>query len=299
LWALWFVIAALIALVVVPTYLGQRVEDAETRITDVLIVAGSLSSQMEVLKAQQRSYFEAYALGGDRSNLAAYREGKAQEDSLFAQLNVLSQDLDVDVRRDLADLMAASETWHIQNQLAFLSDSVGNALEVSRRGYETLRSATRQLDEEIQRLVEAGREEMARARALQSRLSLGLGLLALGATLGVGRFGVRGRDLGDEAEWGGDEAEAGRRGRAAVRGGREGGGGGGGRGGGGGGGRGGGGGGGGGPRPPPRPSDADLAGAEAELVIVRRGWVPRAELPRLGGPRPAQPSAPGNPPPSS
>jgi hypothetical protein len=31
-----------------------------------------------------------------------------------------------------------------------------------------------------------------------------------------------------------------------------------------------------------RPSDADLASAEEELVIVRRGWVPREELPRPG-----------------
>src|SRR5690349_1535365 len=31
-----------------------------------------------------------------------------------------------------------------------------------------------------------------------------------------------------------------------------------------------------------RPSDADLTAAEEELVIVRRGWVPREELPRPG-----------------
>jgi hypothetical protein len=29
-----------------------------------------------------------------------------------------------------------------------------------------------------------------------------------------------------------------------------------------------------------RPDDADLAAAENDLVIVRRGWVPREELPR-------------------
>jgi hypothetical protein len=29
-----------------------------------------------------------------------------------------------------------------------------------------------------------------------------------------------------------------------------------------------------------RPSDNDLAAAEAQLVIVRRGWVPREDLPR-------------------
>lgn len=29
-----------------------------------------------------------------------------------------------------------------------------------------------------------------------------------------------------------------------------------------------------------RPTDADLAAAEANLVIVRRGWVPRDDPPR-------------------
>jgi hypothetical protein len=31
-----------------------------------------------------------------------------------------------------------------------------------------------------------------------------------------------------------------------------------------------------------RPTEADLAAAEDDLVIVRRGWVPREELPRPG-----------------
>jgi PAS domain S-box-containing protein len=216
LWALWFVIAALIALVVVPAYLGRRVEEAQTRITDVLVVAGSLSSRMEVLKAQQMSRFEAYALAGDRSNLALYREGKAQEDSLFVHLRELAGELGIDVQQRLVQLVASSETWHVQNQLAFASDSVGNALEVSRRGYEALQSATRQLDAEIQRLVAEGREEMASVRALQSRLSLALGLIALGATLVVGRFGLRLSELSEEAESGWDEAEAAQKETAAV-----------------------------------------------------------------------------------
>lgn len=32
-----------------------------------------------------------------------------------------------------------------------------------------------------------------------------------------------------------------------------------------------------------RPTDADLAEAEARVVIVRRNWVPREELPRTTG----------------
>ncbi|MGE0159047.1 MAG: ATP-binding protein [Gemmatimonadales bacterium] len=216
LWALWFVIASLIALVAVPAYLGQRVAEAQTRITDVLGVASSLSSQLEVLKAQLMSRFEAYVLGGDRSNAALYREGKAREDSLFAQLRLVANDLDLDVRQRLVQLTALSASWHVENQLAFASDSVGNALEVSRRGYETLRTATRELDRAIQRQVALGREEVERARTLQARLTLALGILALGATLVVARFGFRLRELSDEAESGWDEAEAARRETAAV-----------------------------------------------------------------------------------
>jgi hypothetical protein len=31
-----------------------------------------------------------------------------------------------------------------------------------------------------------------------------------------------------------------------------------------------------------RPTDDDIANSEANLVIVRRGWVPREQLPRMG-----------------
>jgi PAS domain S-box-containing protein len=216
LWPIWFVVAALIALVAVPAYLGNRVAEVRVRITDVLVVAGSLSSRLEVMKAEQMALFDAFALGGDRSNAALYREGKAEEDSLFAELRVLTSDLDVGIRQRLVQLIAASESWHVQNQVAFASDSIGNSLEVSRRGYEALRDATRELDTAIQREVAAGREEMDRVTTLQSRFMLALGILALGATFLVGRVGFKLRDLSDEAESGWDEAEAAQRETAAV-----------------------------------------------------------------------------------
>jgi hypothetical protein len=34
-----------------------------------------------------------------------------------------------------------------------------------------------------------------------------------------------------------------------------------------------------------RPTETDIATAETELVIVRRGWIPRDDLPRSGAPR--------------
>jgi PAS domain S-box-containing protein len=208
--------AALVALIVVPVYMARRVSEVRDRILDVLVVAGSLSSQLEVMKAEQMAHFDAFVLGGDRSSAASYRQGKEEEDALFTELGALAGALDVDVQQRLARLVAASETWHVQNQVAFVADSIGNALEVSRRGYEGLRDATRALDDAIQAEVAAGRAELDRVTTLQSRIMLALGILALGATFLVGRVGFKLRDLSDDAESGWDEAEAASRETAAV-----------------------------------------------------------------------------------
>src|SRR5688572_32457142 len=150
LWALWFVIAALIALAAVPAYLGRRVAEAQTRITDVLGAAGSLSSRIELLKAQQMANFETFLLTGDAAHREEYIADIAQEDSVFVTLSQLASDLDFDVREGLAQLRSQSASWHLQNQLVFDAASRAGALDISRRGFEDLRSATRDLDRAIQ-----------------------------------------------------------------------------------------------------------------------------------------------------
>ena len=51
-WALGFVVFALVALVAVPAYFDRRVEAEQTRITDVLEPAARLSSNLRLLKAR-------------------------------------------------------------------------------------------------------------------------------------------------------------------------------------------------------------------------------------------------------
>jgi PAS domain S-box-containing protein len=211
LWAVWFVIAALLALVAVPAYLGRRVAEVQTRITDVLDAAGSLSSRMTLLKAQQLARFETFVLTGDRVYRDQYIATRAEEDSLFADLGVLARDLDFGVREGLARLIVQSTSWHVVNLRVFDADSVGNALEVSQRGYETLQEATLALDRAIQSQVAEGRRGMERARSLQARVTIALALLALGATALVAHVGFRLRDLSEEAESNWDEAVLARR----------------------------------------------------------------------------------------
>jgi len=210
----WFVVASLIALVAVPAYLGRRVAEQQSRIIDVLEVAGGLSSRLTLLKSQQMGSFEVFALTGDPTYRDRYVAGIAEEDTLFAQLTALAQNLDFDIQQRLGNLRLQSDTWHATN--AIQGDSASGALPGSRSRFVDLQRATLELDRAIQAEVAEGRLDMEAATALQSRLTFGLGFLALAATLLVARVGFRLRDLGEEAESGRSDAELARRQTAAV-----------------------------------------------------------------------------------
>lgn len=200
LWVLWFVAAALVALAVVPAYYGRRVAELQAHVTDVLQEAASLSARLSLEKARQMARFESFLLTGDRSFREPYIAAIAEEDTLFARLGELARNLDLDVRERLARLRVQSTVWHFENQRIFYADSVGDALARSRREYAELQRATRELDRAIQSEVVAGRRSMARLQARQERVAFGLALLALGATVVVGRVGWRFRDLSEESE---------------------------------------------------------------------------------------------------
>jgi PAS domain S-box-containing protein len=193
-------VASLVALVAVPAYYGRRVADVQTRITDVLNEAGSLSSRLSLLKAEQNARFEGFLLTGDRLFREPYIRAISDEDTVFARLSVLARDLDFDVRERLAQLRFESTSWHFENRRVFDADAIGDALERSRREYQSLQRGTRELDRAIQSEVAEGRREMEEVRALQGALTFGLAILALGATIVVGSVGWRFRDLNEESE---------------------------------------------------------------------------------------------------
>ncbi|HUF76751.1 MAG TPA: hypothetical protein VMM35_10765, partial [Longimicrobiales bacterium] len=201
LWALWFVAAALVALVAVPAYFGERVAEVQTRITDVLEEAASLSSRLSLLKQRQMGRFEMYMVTGDRTFRDQYVTAIAEEDAIFDRLSTLASDLDFRVRERLVRLRSETFNWDLENTSAFNARSVtAEALQRSRRGHDVLQRMSRELDQAIQTQVAAGRREMQRVRDLQIWLTFGLGLLALGATVVVGRVGWHLRDLTEEAE---------------------------------------------------------------------------------------------------
>lgn len=203
LWAIWFVALALIALAAVPVYVGNRVDEAQDEINEILAPASAMSSRLSLLKSRQMARFEGFALTGDRSFRLPYVGAIAEEDTLFARLGVLSSNLDFEVRERLAELSAQTTRWHLENQRIF--DERDPAVRVaararSRTAYDQIQLATQELDRAIQSEVAEGRRRMEQARTLQARLTFALVALALGATLVVGRVGSRLVRLTREAE---------------------------------------------------------------------------------------------------
>jgi PAS domain S-box-containing protein len=207
LWVLWFVAASLVALVAVPAYFDARASAVQERIVR-LEEAGSLGSQLRLLKAQRMASFESFLFTGDRSFRDQYLASVAEERSATDRLQLLARDLDFVVRERLNALHQQTLGWDYENQQVFQRDSTGDALVFSSATYNDLQRSTTELDRAIQSEVAEGRRAVERARSLQRALTYALGLLALGATVVVARVGLRFRDLGAEAE---------RRRRDAVR----------------------------------------------------------------------------------
>jgi PAS domain S-box-containing protein len=112
--------------------------------------------------------------------------------------------MDLDVRERLARLSSLSTQWHVGHQLAFdlagALEELRSDLSVEEVAYDELQRATLELQRVIRSEVAAGRRQMERALVLQTRITIGLVILALGATLVVGLVGRHLRGLTAEAE---------------------------------------------------------------------------------------------------
>lgn len=211
LWALGFVAAALIALTAVPVYFGQRVEVVQSRITDVLEPAARLSANLRVVKARQMARVEGFILTGEPTYREFYNAAIAEEDSILADLRVLTQQLDIDrcgrptagvpcTFERVARLTTESTNWRFANQRIFDSGAGGGAREAVLAGYEGMQRTTRDLDLAILAEVEEGRRQVANERRLQARITVALAVVALFATIIVGRLAYRYRSMTIERE---------------------------------------------------------------------------------------------------
>lgn len=203
--ALALVAVALIAMAIVPIYLGQRAALVQDEITETLLPSIESAARLSLLQARQMARFQSFLLTGDGSYRLAYGAAIPDEDSLYTTLSERVRVMDFDVRERLAQLSGESTRWHFDNQAAFDQIDVpappsSETQLRSQTTYESLQRATRELERAIQSEVNTGRRRLEEVRLLQIWISIGLSILAFGSTLAIVRVGHRLRGFMVEAE---------------------------------------------------------------------------------------------------
>ncbi len=203
-WAIAFVVGSLLALAIVPVFLGRESEHTQRRIVEVLEPARALATRLALIQARQMSRFQAFLLTGNRSYEKPYQEAHQAEIDTTAVLNNLVQNMDLKVRERLANLSTLSMNWYVGHVLVFKSEPARQRglanLASEEAQYDRLQRAALELQGAIEADVEAGRQRMQHVRTLQTIITMVLALLGLGATLVVGAVGVRLQRISAESE---------------------------------------------------------------------------------------------------
>lgn len=193
--ALGFVFASLVALVLLPWLVDRRERVIQAEITRVLEPARAVAAEIQVTQARGRGAFQAFLLSGEGQFRRRYVEARDREQLAFDSLAVLAEEMELDVRRHMAELADASFLWHFSHEPVLAERVPREALMEDLGGeeerYRDVVDATDDLRGAISREVDQARSRISEARQLQIRLSVGLLALALAATVAVALLGWR------------------------------------------------------------------------------------------------------------
>jgi PAS domain S-box-containing protein len=202
--AVVFVATVVVALAVVPLVLGRRAASAQGQIEQVLDPARLLGTRLSQVQSRQMYLFQAFLLTGDRAYALPYDAAYREERDITAELQSVVQGMDLEIRERLARLSTVSVRWHVGHQAAFDSEDVRQSMvegyQAERDLFDEFQRATLELQRAIQSEVEAGRRDAEQTRRVQTRVALGLLLLALVGTVGVAMVGQNLRTLTEEAD---------------------------------------------------------------------------------------------------
>jgi PAS domain S-box-containing protein len=226
--AVAFVAVAVAALAVVPVVMGRQAAEAQRQVTDILGPARLLSARLSLVQAREMSLFQSFLLGGDPTYRSRYLESLNDERRIYEQLQELIGDMDLEIRAHLARLSSVASRWHVGHRGVFESEEVRAQIlaelgdgqvtfdELQQASFDELQLVAVELERAIQGEVDVGRRRSARLRVLQTRITLGLVILGLGATVAIGAIGWHLRTLTAEGETRRREAVRARRENEAV-----------------------------------------------------------------------------------
>jgi signal transduction histidine kinase len=197
--SLLFVFLALIGLAVAPLLLVSYLESQNERMEQTTGRAAQLNERLRLVLHQEVAELRAHLLTRDSGSLARYRNNRAHEDSLFAELSRLSPRLDDSITHRVQHLQSWTRRWHI------MADSVSDAGISSERylahvrqqlaASDSMFGSAAALQNSLNAAIESG---LDRAQLLSSRTrtaAVVLGVVALIAAIMVGWFAHRQRLL--------------------------------------------------------------------------------------------------------
>ncbi|MCG6958044.1 MAG: PAS domain-containing protein [Gemmatimonadetes bacterium] len=183
-----FVAGAVVALFAVPQIVGRRSTEAQREIAEVLDPALLAATRISHMQALEMSAFQSYLMTGEISYQRRYQDAVSQERDLYRQLREFGAGLDdiQGVPEQLATLSTEMESWHLLQQPAFLSDSLREAalenLDAEQARYEEIQQRTLDLERALQAEGDKVRAETEYLQRIEGWITLGLVVLALGAT---------------------------------------------------------------------------------------------------------------------
>lgn len=201
-----FVVLSLIALVLVPIFVGRRTRALWVEIANVAEPADFLVDRIQFALAREIAGVRGFLLTGEPGFLDLYAQAASEEAAAYQPLDEMAGRLGPDVVARLEQLQALTTQWHERaDQLGRLEQPLGSAERVEaitfqQAYYREALDAAVALDGTIDRAVERRRAEIRAAERGELILTGALALIALAAVLVVSWLGWRLRRLTEHAE---------------------------------------------------------------------------------------------------
>lgn len=188
-----FIVATLLAVVVVPIYHARQVADVERELVDVLEPARSHANRLILSQSEQMAALQAYILSGEGRFRARYRRARETESAVYDSLYALSDEMQLRVQERMVRLWSLSTRWHVGHEPVIngtmARDAYEEALAEEQRSYERVILASQDLREAIAREAERSRVRIEETWNRHIEATVGLVVLALGATAALGYLG--------------------------------------------------------------------------------------------------------------
>ncbi|MEX2571156.1 MAG: HAMP domain-containing sensor histidine kinase [Gemmatimonadota bacterium] len=199
-----FVVLALLALLVLPMAVQERLDDLRTEIEDVAQPARDLLTEVQYLLARETSNLRGFVITGDSVFIEQYERFAQREREIYPELEQRAGLLSSTAVAEVVTLRTLSAQWHDRLEADELADRTADSdalwpLLEQELYLSTLEAASR-ADLALRGAIFARAQEIREVERFTRTMYTLLLLLAIGATVSVALLNARIRRLATEAD---------------------------------------------------------------------------------------------------